>query len=65
VTIQHSQVTLIFGEERLGVFSLDVLAPDLRQSPQLLDTLLAAAAAAWVSDIPTEQIRSGLTTFAY
>jgi|LauGreDrversion4_1035100.scaffolds.fasta_scaffold12973_1 cyanophycin synthetase len=64
-TIQNSQVTLIFGEERLEVFSLDVLAPDLRTSPQILETLLAAAAAAWVSDIPAEQIRSGLTTFAY
>ena len=64
-TIEHSQVTLIFGEKRLEVFSLDVLAPDLRKSSQILETLLAAAAAAWVSDIPAEQIRSGLTTFAY
>ena len=64
-TIQNSQVTLLFGEECLEVFSLDVLAPDLRTSPQILETLLAAAAAAWVSDIPAEQIRSGLTTFAY
>ena len=64
-TIQDSQVTLILGEERLEVFSLDVLTPDLRKSSQILETLLAAAAAAWVSDIPAEQIRSGLTTFAY
>ena len=64
-TIQDSKVTLIVGEERLEVFSLDVLAPNLRSSPQLLETLLAAAAAAWVSDIPAEQIRSGLITFAY
>jgi cyanophycin synthetase len=64
-TIQDSQVTLIFGEERLEVFSLEALAPDLRKSPQILETLLAASAAAWVSNISAEQIRSGLTTFAY
>ena len=65
VTIENASVTLIFGKERFEVLSLGALDPSIRQSPQQLETILAASAAAWVSDIPPEKIRCGLSTFVF
>jgi cyanophycin synthetase len=65
VTIENASVTLIFGKERFEVLSLGALDPSIRQLPQRLETILAASAAAWVSDIPPEKIRCGLSTFVF
>lgn len=65
VTIKNAAVTLITGTENLTLLSLDALPPKLRNAPQMLETILASAAAAWVSKLSIEQIRTGLTTYAF
>ncbi len=65
VTIENAQVTLINGTQRIPVFSLESLSPQARSTPQTLEIILASAAAAWVSKLSIEQIRTGLTTYAF
>ena len=65
VTIENAEVTLINGTQRIPVFSLESLSPQARSTPQTLETILASAAAAWVSKLSIEQIRTGLTTYAF
>ena len=65
VTLENSTVTLITGAEHLTLLSLDTLPSKLRNSPQTLETILASAAAAWVSKLSVEQIRAGLTSYVF
>ncbi len=65
VTVENAQVTLITGAERIAIFSLDALSPQARNAPQTLETILASAAAAWVSKLSVEQIRAGLTSYVF
>jgi hypothetical protein len=65
VTIENACVILMTNAERLAVFSLETLSPHIRQTPQTLDTILASAAAAWVSKLSVEQIRAGLTSYVF
>lgn len=64
-TIQNGQVTLVEGAQRTEVFSLEELAPQLRNEPRILESILAAAAAAWVSKVSTDQIRAGLSSYSF
>ena len=64
-TIQNGQVTLVEGAQRTEVFSLEELAPELRNEPRILESILAAAAAAWVSKVSTDQIRAGLSSYSF
>ncbi|MEY3740617.1 MAG: cyanophycin synthetase, partial [Pseudomonadota bacterium] len=64
-TIQNGQVTLVEGAHRTEVFSLERLAPQLRNEPRILESILAAAAAAWVSKVSTDQIRAGLSSYSF
>ena len=64
-TIQNGQVTLVEGAQRTEVFSLEELAPQLRNEPRILESILAAAAAAWVSKVSTNQIRAGLSSYSF
>lgn len=64
-TIQNGQVTLVEGARRTEVFSLEELAPQLRNEPRILESILAAAAAAWVSKVSTDQIRAGLSSYSF
>ena len=65
VTVEHAAVMLITGTERFRLLSLDALPSKLRNTPQTLETILASAAAAWVSKLSIEQIRTGLTTYKF
>lgn len=64
-TIQNGQVTLVEGAQRTEVFSLEERAPQLRNEPRILESILAAAAAAWVSKVSTDQIRAGLSSYSF
>ncbi len=64
-TIQNGQVTLVEGAQRTEVYSLEEPAPQLRNEPRILESILAAAAAAWVSKVSTDQIRAGLSSYSF
>lgn len=64
-TIQNGQVTLVEGAQRTEVFSIEGLAPQLRNELRTRESILAAAAAAWVSKVSTDQIRAGLSSYSF